>query len=155
MPAGDAGEGGRRGEDDPPVGQPARVEVVHVGQFAGDLPQAGAVGADLVDLPRAPVRHGEQQSPPVESEIHLADVEPTLRLEERFQFRPGVLERQDRDPVFVAGPVQAGVALVVGRQPQLPSASLQQDQFVEVDQRIGQQGFAPEPLKLTASRLAG
>ena len=109
---------GGRGEDDPAVRQVAGVVVVHVGFRAGrDASQAGAVGVQFVDLPRAlGGRHREQHPAGVEMQIDVADEHASVRLEQRRQRAVRPQRRERHDLVVKAGLRQGAVALPVLRQ---------------------------------------
>ena len=135
-------EAPRRAEHDPPVGQVAGVVVVHVGVRAGrDLAEALAVDADLEDLP-AVLRAGraEEHAIAVEVQVDVADESAAVGLVQPRQLavRPNGREHGDLIVVLVAR--QGTVALPVLRQAEVP-ATLDHQQLVEVQQRVGQQGL--------------
>ena len=142
--AGHAMEGPRRGEEDAAVGEVAGIEVVHVRFVAGrDLPQAAAVDLDFPNLPDHPlVGHGEEQLVGVEVELHVADELRRPRLQQRGQFALRADGREHGDLVVVAVAAGRAVGLPVLRQAQAPGAALDQQEFVEGQERIGQQGVA-------------
>ncbi len=129
----------RRRKHDPPVRKIASVEVIHVLVFIPRyLAQSLAVDADLVYLPRPVLRHRKKQRIRIPVQIHLAD--------ELAPFgpvqcpHPSTLldERQNRQFVVVPRPLNTRIALVIHGQTQLPAFAFKYNQFVEVQQRIGQ-----------------
>ncbi len=110
---------GRGAEEDPAVGQVAGVVVVDVAVPIGRHPcQAGAVDADLEDLPAVVLGHGEEHAPGVEIQIDLAHEEAAGRAEERGQLCAGPDGREHGNLVVVARTPEAEDAVVIDRQPQ-------------------------------------
>ena len=96
---------------------------------------------ELVHLPPS-VRagHGKHEFRSVEIELHIRNAFATFRLVERGEVAIGRNGGQHADCIRVARPTDAGIALPVLGQRVAPGA-LDQEQGVEVKQRIGEQGF--------------
>ena len=77
----------------------------------------------------------------------------TVRTRRRIVYRRH--GRQDGDFVVVAVVPNRRVALPVRRQAQIVRLPLDEDEFVEVDQGIGEQGLGLEALDLGGFRLGG
>ena len=139
-----------RTENDPAVGQVAGIEVIHVGLVAGrDLAQPGAVGLEFPDLPAVmQAGHREKQLVGVEIELEIAHEFAVLGFQEGGQVPLRADGRKHRDLVVVVVLGERTVGLPVLRQAHAAGAAFYQQEFIEVQQRIGQQDLALQSFEL-------
>ena len=71
-------------------------------------------------------------------QFHIADKSALFRLIHRRERAFRTHGRQDREAIVVALRRQAGIALPVGRQTELIGSAFDDQQLIEVEQRIGQ-----------------
>ena len=112
--------------------------MVRIGDLARHLAQTVSVQTDLVNLPTAADWHREQQTIRSEIQIHLAHIAAVRRTVQRSQLPAGPQRRENGQLVVVAVLLQGRIALVVGGQAELTFFAFQHQQFVRVDQRVGQ-----------------
>ena len=94
------------------------------------------------------VGHREEQPAGIEVQIDVAGKPPVGRPIERGQPPVRPRRREHGNLIVVTGGRQARVALIVCRQPQAILPTLDQQQPVEIQQRIGQQGLGPQTVEL-------
>ena len=146
--AGDALEDAGGGEDDAAVWQVAGIVIVHIRFGAGrDLAKACAIGSAFPDLPAlVAADHGKQHAFAIEVQIDIADHHglPGFEKDGGGFRRAWVCE--NADAVLIAGAGQRTIALPILREAESRAVCVPPDeqQLLEIQQGIGQQGFAAQ-----------
>ena len=145
--AGHCHHGGSGGVEDVAIGQVAGIVVIDEGLGLGaDLLRRCATGkAVFVDLPRPlGIGLGEEDAVAVGMQVHIAHEAIVGGAIECCDLAAGTHRREHGQIIAIAILAEHGVALPVGRKPQIVRLAADEQELVEVQQRIFQQSLGGE-----------